>query len=47
MARNKYEQSFINKIVQEYNEGKTKSQIKKEYGHKRKTAIDSQAPSGV
>ena len=32
MARNKYEQSFINKIVQEYNEGKTKSQIKKEYG---------------
>ena len=31
MARNKYEQEFKDKIVQEYKNGKSKAQIKKEY----------------
>ena len=31
MAKNKYEQNFKDKIIQEYKDGKTKSQIKKEY----------------
>ena len=31
MTRNKYEQEFKTKIIQEYLNGKSKAQIKKEY----------------